>query len=201
MPLRNPLKVEHNVTSRPVLLGVGANLNSPVGPPIVTISKLLPELAGAGFKVCAVSPYYQTRAFPASSDPDYVNAAILCDCDLVAIEILAELHRIEEKFGRKRKDRWQARSLDIDLLAVGGDILPDETMHNEWRELGLNAQKNRTPEQLILPHPRLQDRRFVLVPLADIAPDWIHPILGKSVVEMLADLPESAADEIIALVD
>ncbi len=81
--------------------------------------------------------------------------------------------------------------MDIDLLAVGDQILPDRTTHTEWRKLELKDQISRPPDQLILPHPRLQDRSFVLIPLADVAPDWVHPILGKTAAQMLADLPES----------
>jgi len=192
MPPRNLSKSDRDAVSSPILLGIGANLQSPVGPPKVTISRLLAELQQSELAVQAVSKYYQTRAFPPSSGPDYVNAAVWCESDLGAGEVLAVLHGIEDRFGRKRNRRWDARTLDIDLLAVGSQVSPDKTVHEMWRELPLHEQQTRVPDELILPHPRMQERGFVLVPLADVAPDWVHPILEKSVAEMLAELPKSA---------
>ncbi len=84
------------------------------------------------------------------------------------------------------------RTLDIDLLAMGDSVLPDTKTQDSWRALAPEAQIRTTPDQLILPHPRLQDRAFVLVPLADVAPDWVHPRTGLTVLQMLDALP--AAD-------
>ncbi|NQZ72396.1 MAG: 2-amino-4-hydroxy-6-hydroxymethyldihydropteridine diphosphokinase, partial [Dinoroseobacter sp.] len=69
----------------------------------------------------------------------------------------------------------------------------------EWRTLSLTEQMQRVPDGLILPHPRMQERAFVLKPLAEIAPEWIHPVLGTTVKQMLADLPEDQCAEVIAL--
>jgi 2-amino-4-hydroxy-6-hydroxymethyldihydropteridine diphosphokinase len=86
--------------------------------------------------------------------------------------------------------------LDIDLLAVGDSVLPDAGMQDLWRNLSPEAQAREAPTGLILPHPRMQDRAFVLVPLADVAPDWVHPRLGQSVRQMLAALPMADRDAV-----
>ena len=180
----------------PVLLAFGANLPSAFGTPVETIIESLKELEKSKLVVRAVSRLFQTPAFPPSSGSDYVNAAAYCESDMAARDILDLLHRIEEKFGRLREHRWDARTLDIDLLAVGDQVFPSEAVQGNWRDLGIEAQKTHTPDQLILPHPRIQDRSFVLIPLADVAPDWVHPILGLNVTEMLDRLPADASDGI-----
>ena len=180
----------------PVLLAFGANLTSAFGSPTETITESLKELEKSELDVRVVSRLFQTPAFPPSSGSDYVNVAALCESQLAPGEILKVLHRIEEKFGRLREHRWEARTLDIDLLAVGDQILPNAAVHKHWRDLSPQAQATDTPEQLILPHPRIQDRSFVLIPLVDVAPNWVHPILDLSVVEMLSRLPEASTEGI-----
>jgi 2-amino-4-hydroxy-6-hydroxymethyldihydropteridine diphosphokinase len=110
--------------------------------------------------------------------------------------MLALLHRVEAVFGRRREMRWGGRTLDLDLIAMGARILPDRAGFEAWRSLTPEAQQSHAPDRLILPHPRLHERAFVLVPLAEVAPDWVHPVLGCSVREMLAALPEAARDTV-----
>lgn len=175
------------------LVALGANLPLADASPAETLREALNRLATEGLSVLAVSRFYATPCFPAGSGPDYVNAAAVLDAEgRSAASILATLHAVEDHFGRVREKRWGMRTLDIDLLALGDSVLPDAATQDSWRALPPEAQVRAAPDTLILPHPRLQDRAFVLVPLADVAPGWTHPRTGQSVSDMLAALP--AAD-------
>lgn len=105
----------------------------------------------------------------------YANAVLAARAPFPPADILALLHRVEDRFRRRRWRRWGPRVLDLDLLAVEDRILPSK---RHWPH----------GSGLILPHPRLHERRFVLAPLAEVAPDWRHPILQRSVRQMLARL-------------
>ena len=186
--------------SAEILVALGGNMPSPAGAPEKTLRAAFAALGKApGVALVATSALYATPCFPAGAGPDYVNAACKLESALGPDEILAALHRIEADYGRARTRRWGQRTLDLDLIAHGQHVLPDPVQHAEWRSLPLAAQTQTAPDRLILPHPRLAERAFVLVPLNDVAPAWRHPILGRSVSEMLADLPGSLRDEVTAL--
>lgn len=181
-----------------VLVAFGANLPFAGEAPSETLWKGVAALSEEGLAAQAVSRFFATPCFPAGAGPDYVNAAARLvpgqAHDLASI--LAALHRVEARFGRERSQRWGMRTLDIDFLALGDSVLPDAETQDRWRLLPSEAQVRTTPDRLILPHPRLQDRAFVLVPLADVAPDWVHPRTGLSVRQMLDALPAPDRDAV-----
>ena len=188
-----PIKV-----GKKVVIAVGSNAPSRVGDSRLTVLAAINALGGA-FNDLSSSKLYQTPAFPAGSGPDFINAACSFSTEKSAEDVLLMLHSIEADFGRERVKRWGERTLDLDLIAVDDLVLPNFEVFHHWRNLPIEGQKVQTPDTLILPHPRVQDRAFVLAPMADIAPDWLHPVLGQSTVEMLAQLPASDRDEILPL--
>lgn len=163
-----------------ILLGLGGNLPSQVGPPAATIAAAIEALDQAGVRIVARSREYRTAPVPASDQPWFTNEVIAVKTKLAPRELLALLHRLEAQFGRERREVNGARPLDIDLLAyddrvqAGGDGEP------------------------VLPHPRLAHRAFVLLPLAEVARGWRHPITGETVEHLIAALPPDQIAEPIS---
>jgi len=182
-----------------LIVAIGSNVTSTYGGPRQTVQAAVDELDRAPFKLLKVSRFYQTPCFPKGAGPDFVNAAATLAYQGEPDAVLRHLHEIEARFGRERVSRWGARTLDLDLLAVGSRVSPDEIVLKTWMELSPRRQLEEAPDQLILPHPRLHERGFVLVPMADVAPDWVHPILGRSVQQMLDGLPDAQKAEIQAI--
>ncbi|CUH78366.1 2-amino-4-hydroxy-6-hydroxymethyldihydropteridine diphosphokinase [Tropicibacter naphthalenivorans] len=181
------------------LIALGSNLGSDQGDRTQTLAQALAAFVDRGIQLRRVSRFYSTPCFPAGAGPDYVNAAAALAFDGSAAELLEHLHHVEHLFGRERKQRWGSRSLDLDLIAAGDAVLPDASLHARWRALPPDAQLTETPGQLILPHPRVQERAFVLVPLNDVAAGWMHPILRQNVAQMLATLPAHLREEPVPL--
>ena len=183
------------------IVALGANLDSSVGAPILSLKYAIKTLDSgeSDVKVKIISKFYQTPCFPEGAGPDYVNAALIVETRLSPQKLLARFHQIEADLGRVRNVRWAGRTLDIDLISYGNQILPNHQIVHQWIDLDLEKQLSATPDQLIVPHPRIQDRPFVLVPLCEIWPDWRHPVLGITAKQMLVKIAPSEIAKVIAL--
>jgi len=190
---RNALMTESGSKEQCALIALGANL--PVGgnAPEATLEKALACLETCpGIEIASVSRWYQSPAYPPGSGPDFCNGAAALRTTLVPEALLSTLHQVEAHLGRERNLRWGPRVCDLDLLAMGNLILPNAETLRSWMALSPERAAHEMPDQLLLPHPRMQDRAFVLAPLAEIAPLWRHPLTGATVSEMLARLGEDA---------
>lgn len=179
-------------TGQNALISLGSNVTSQFGTPQETLLKAIAALAVPGVRLGAQSRFFRTAFVPIGAGADVINAAVGVETDLPPQALLAHLHEIEARFARSRDRRWADRTLDLDLIAVGDYVLPDAETVSHWMTLAPDAQRSQAPDRLILPHPRMHERAFVLVPAAEIWPDWMHPLLGRSIREMRAALSQNA---------
>jgi 2-amino-4-hydroxy-6-hydroxymethyldihydropteridine diphosphokinase len=162
-----------------LFIGLGANLTphgytSPREGCVAAVSALADE----GVHLSALSNWYESEPVPISDQPWYLNAVAEATTGLDAASTLAALHKIERRFGRVRTKRNAARVLDLDLLDFAGTASD--------------------ASDLALPHPRLHERAFVLLPLGELCPDWVHPVSGIAIQDLIAMIP---ADQQIRLAE
>lgn len=181
------------------VVAFGANLPRKSAEPRQTVEEAVRALTDRDVAVLARSAIYSSPAVPPGSGPDFVNGVIGVQWAGDASSLLDVLHDVEAAFGRTRDARWAPRPLDLDLIAFGQSVLPDAETQDRWRNLAPDRQRIETPEMLILPHPRMQDRAFVLKPMADIASGWTHPRTGLTVVQHLENLDSSEVEAVEAL--
>jgi 2-amino-4-hydroxy-6-hydroxymethyldihydropteridine diphosphokinase len=166
-----------------ILIGIGANLPSPRhGPPRATCGAALESLEKAGLTIAARSRWYKSAPVPVSDQPWFVNAVAQIKTAMPPEDLMGLLLETEEALGRQRAQPNAPRTVDLDLLAFGEVIAPPEGASGGATDLSI-------------PHPRLMERAFVLLPLRDIAPGWRHPVLGLRIDEMIANLPEGQQTE------
>ncbi|MFN8239375.1 MAG: 2-amino-4-hydroxy-6-hydroxymethyldihydropteridine diphosphokinase [Bacteroidales bacterium] len=150
-----------------VYLGLGSNL----GDRHQFLSEAVRQLGRRCGDVVSVSPVYESEPVGFASDELFLNMVVAIETGLTASDLLAVILDIEKVLGRERKENeYTSRTIDIDLLLYGDDIL------NENR--------------LVVPHPRMTERRFVLLPLSDIAPLLVHPLLGTDIKSLLERCPD-----------
>jgi 2-amino-4-hydroxy-6-hydroxymethyldihydropteridine diphosphokinase len=175
-------------STRLILLGLGANQAGAWGSPAETLRQTLIELPRMGAEVAGVSRLYQTLPVGGPSQGDYRNAVVAVHCNHSPGGLLRDLKELERRAGRRLTGRWGPRALDIDILSHGGRLLGwGRRLDRSQRPRA--ASDARVPPGLVIPHPRLHTRAFVLVPLLDLAPHWHHPGLGQTARALLADMP------------
>lgn len=152
-----------------IFVALGANLPSIYGEPHETLAAAMEALGKAGIHVAARSSVWLTAPVPVSDQPWYHNAVVRVETDLSPYALLERLQGIENEFGRVRSIRNAPRVIDLDLIAYNDSILD-------------------RPE-LIVPHPRMHLRAFVLLPLRELAPGWGHPVTGAALADLIAALP------------
>lgn len=146
-------------------LGLGSN----VGDREANINKALAELARSGrIGLRRVSSIYETKPVGIENQPDFLNAAAEIETELAPKDLLATIREVERRTGRQKTFKWGPRAIDIDILLYGDE--------------------RRIEENLEIPHPEMHRRAFVLTPLAEIAPEVVHPVLGLMVRQLSADV-------------
>jgi 2-amino-4-hydroxy-6-hydroxymethyldihydropteridine diphosphokinase len=150
-----------------VYIGVGSNL----GDPYENCIKAVEAVRGNPFcEINVLSPFYKTQPVGIEGDNWFINAVLSVNTSLSPAELIEMLLGIEKEMGRTRSEvRWESRIIDLDVLLIGNEIINDKN--------------------LTVPHPRMHTRRFVMAPMADIAPELIHPVQGKSMADILREIP------------
>jgi 2-amino-4-hydroxy-6-hydroxymethyldihydropteridine diphosphokinase len=161
-----------------VLIGLGSNQGDSVQICLGAIQRLRNH---PHMRVLKISSFYRTAPLLVAEQPWFINGVVLCETDLEPRDVLDLIHQIERDFGRIRQIRWGPRTLDLDLLAFGD------------HQIDLPS--------LVIPHPCLHERRFVLEPLLEIDPDWVHPTLKVCARDLLQRIVDDRTDQEVQRVE
>jgi len=164
-----------------ILIGLGSNVPGPWGSPRQTVKKALKVLAKAPCALVKASSLIISKPLGIIDQPDFINAVVQIETKLSPEDLMAHLHDIELQANRRRTIRWGPRTLDLDLLDYNG-LVKDGNGSSRGHQL-----------PLFLPHPGITERSFVLEPIAEIAPDWQHPVLTKTAQVLLAEISGNKA--------
>ena len=164
-----------------ILIAIGSNLEGPWGLPLEAVQRAFDALDEPPLRLLRASRPIVTAPYGRTDQPDFVNAVAEIGTDLKPQALLQRLHAIERSAGRKRTLHWGPRTLDLDLIDYHGLVITADGATGSGR-------------RLVLPHPGIADRTFVLQPIAEIAPDWCHPILGKTALSLLKRLEDTATE-------
>lgn len=178
------------------LISCGANIPGPFGKPSQTLINVFDAMQLESLIILKKSKLYSSVAFPNPEKPSYVNGCVAIEVDCDARAVLDILKNIEIKMGRQPNLRWDSRVCDLDLLSFGNMVMPNNEIFEYWYKMPLNRQIIEKPNELLLPHPRIQDRAFVLKPLMDFASDWMHPVLNLTVRQMFNFLSQDERDSV-----
>ena len=159
-----------------ILIGLGSNVPGRWGSPEQTIEQALEKLNEAPCHVLKASSLIKTPPFGMVDQPDFINAVASISTELEPKELMQHLHDIELLADRRRSVRWGPRTLDLDLLDYDGIVLEGK------------GQTQGHCKPLMLPHPGIPERLFVLEPIAEIVPDWKHPVLNKTAQTLISQL-------------
>lgn len=181
------------VRSTMILIALGSNLPGPWGTPLETVSRALHVLDERGVVVIRCSSGYRTAAYGDQGQPDYINAVVQISSTLPPAALLMRLHRIERMAARSRGERWGARTLDLDLLDWNGRVSGGGRENGRPGDLGYKP--------ISLPHPGILKRPFVAIPLAEIAPDWHHPVTGETATMIARRTARLAAGAVLETVE
>jgi 2-amino-4-hydroxy-6-hydroxymethyldihydropteridine diphosphokinase len=172
-----------------ILLGLGSNRNGAWGTPAATLDRAVLELAAAGLAVTARSSWYSSAPYGRTDQAAFVNGVVAVHSHAPPLALLWRCREFERRSGRDRRLRWGPRTLDIDLLAYHDVLLSGPTSARE------SALRRIIP--LIVPHPGIPDRPFVLAPIREFAPFWHHPVTGETAHGMLAKLSSQSQGAIL----
>ena len=162
-----------------IYLNIGSNLPSEEGGRENNIIKAISYLKKLNLNLIEISSFYQTPSYPNNSEPKFINLCVKLESNLKANELLNEIKKIEKKLGRIRIKKNEPRTCDIDIIDFNGEIIKND--------------------ELIVPHPRLHLRNFVIYPLKEIEPNWLHPIFNKNIDSFFQELDKNSHNEITRL--